>query len=158
MSDVLTRKEIEAIRKRADRATPEPWCFIDVGERDKRFCETITQVEPATKLRPRRLGQTILRHEAQWRIKGQNQQFIVHARTDIPRLLASLEAAEAQVTALEEALPDAGKLEWLADWLDAYDALNPHRHVSTDEHPDEVQRNLRRWASQAREALKESDG
>jgi hypothetical protein len=49
---------------------------------------------------------------------------------------------------LRQALPDPEKLELLAVWVDAID-----RDRGIPVHHDEVQRDLRRWAQAAREAL-----
>ena len=77
-----TVEELKAMIERAEKATPGPWGYVDVGKRETRFCETITQVEPRTKKGI--LGQTILRHQAQWRMNRGNRTFITHTRTDLP--------------------------------------------------------------------------
>lgn len=65
------------------------------------------------------------------------------------------EAAKKRVAELEAALPPAANLEWLADWLDGYDA----RHHATKGPPPcggtvptgrQVQRDLRAYAEAIR--------
>ena len=56
---------------------------------------------------------------------------------DIPRLIDDLRRAR-------DALPPAGKLEGLADWIDVKYPNDPH---------PEVQRDLRKWAAAIRAAL-----
>lgn len=56
--------------------------------------------------------------------------------------------AAARARRLADALPDPGKLELLADWFDVEQARQPERWSG-----DDVQADLRRWASLARAAL-----
>lgn len=44
-------------------------------------------------------------------------------------------------------LPSPDRLRLLADWFDKYDADQRRNKRVTDEYPDEVQRDLRRWAN-----------
>lgn len=86
---------IAEIRERVEKATLGPWCHVRIRpDRPPRKCETITQVLPATKVKRRSYGKTILRHEAEWLMYPSDYKFIAHSREDIPYLLARLEAAE----------------------------------------------------------------
>ena len=94
-------REIQ-IRERAEKATPAPWLYVDLGKRDTHYGETITQRE--RRRGKNRFGETILRHEAQWRMKPANRRFIAHARGDVDWLLEQLEAERALSKRLRETL------------------------------------------------------
>lgn len=77
--------DLEAIKARAEAATEGPW-HIDHDER------TVRAIDPANgKIMFNRAG-TPHRH---WQQQGQaDAEFIAHARDDVPRLVAALEAVE----------------------------------------------------------------
>ena len=84
-------KQISKIEARAATATLGPWCHVRIRpDHPPRKCETITQVLPATQIRHRQYGETILRHEADWLMKPSDQRFLAHARDDVPWLCARL--------------------------------------------------------------------
>ena len=75
----------------------------------------------------------------------------------VPEDIEAKFAAAEREQGLREAMPDPDKLEMLADWFDVDDAEKGRRHSSLatlgGQPPDEVQRELRRWASNARATL-----
>ncbi|BAL77316.1 hypothetical protein [Bradyrhizobium cosmicum] len=72
----LTEEDIEAIKSRRDQATPGPWkSFIEA--REKTSGSDFIQTE----------GEDIYLTGA----TGADQDFIAHARQDIPRLIAEIE-------------------------------------------------------------------
>ena len=54
------------------------------------------------------------------------------------------------------ALPDPVRLEMLADWLDRLDTALAEDGLPKE--PDDIQRDLRRWAVQARAAIAKATG
>ena len=99
------------------------------------------QCAPATK-GPRQLGNTILRHEANWLISPVDRRFLVHARNDVPWLCAQLRAALAGWTETQEAhqaalARDVVSLEEIEaairDWPNQTEALGPIRQLVIEE-------------------------
>jgi len=81
---MVMKEEIAAIRERAERATPGPWEY-------DRLTYAIGQSMPGYIV-----AKSMLRHP--------DAEFIAHARTDVPRLLDALEAAQEREAKLVEAL------------------------------------------------------
>jgi hypothetical protein len=86
----LTQKQLEAIRQRAENATPGPW-YLDDSNRElwnndgKNFIGSI-------------------------RLEKDDTTFIAHARTDIPALLDHIAELEAELARLKDALIEISEL------------------------------------------------
>jgi predicted amidohydrolase YtcJ len=93
----MTAEQLQAIRERADKATPGPWDIILNGHNIK------VERTPA------------------------NIDFIAHARTDIPALLAALDAANARADkAVGDTAPDETETEPVSDFSEEVDGLAAH--------------------------------
>jgi hypothetical protein len=91
----LTQEQLEAIRQRAEKATPGPWEFDGVfycGE----FPYYIDLITGA--------GDIGVRHNKD------DATFIAHARTDIPALLDHIAELEAELACLKDALIEINEL------------------------------------------------
>lgn len=76
---VLTKEELESIRKRAEAATPGPWFWLDDG---RLYSDGADKV----------IGEVIEGKDETWfDLFDANAEFIAHAREDIPKLLAEIE-------------------------------------------------------------------
>lgn len=100
----MTKQELEAIKARADAATPGPWDFVHVyyGE-DTILCVhengTTTAIANA--------------HTVDGEFNGEiNAEFIAHARADIPTLVAEVERQTAYIARLEARLRDLLEFDW----------------------------------------------
>lgn len=87
---------VAAIQQRAEQATPGPWKAEDIGAGTV-ACGVVAES-----------GRVIIEHDF---VAPNNAEFIAHARTDVPALLAHLALLEAQQTAqtwqpIETALKD----------------------------------------------------
>lgn len=104
VSPVLPREERDAIRARAEAATPGPW-VVNVKERTVR---SLADGYDGTEW-----GGTILYDDScgERPIPG-DAYFIAHARTDVPALLDALDAAEAEN---ERLVDEVATAEILAD-------------------------------------------
>ncbi len=71
----LTNDQLEAIRKRAEKATEGPWKVYD------EYCDTVEREED---------GECIARIASRDK-RNDDMEFITHARTDIPKLLAEID-------------------------------------------------------------------
>lgn len=86
----MMQKELDAIRERAEKATPGPWWLggNDVDGPDTGYGE----------LRVATISNTARREQKA------NAEFIAHAREDIPRLLAEIERLQAELKYYKYAL------------------------------------------------------
>jgi hypothetical protein len=93
----LTPEQIEAIRKRAEAATPGPWRAMEEGNQ---YLEGQTKLVSAARVdgisRPWNSWFVVpaVKMEEVCRFISADADFIAHARQDIPALLSALEAAE----------------------------------------------------------------
>ncbi|MDN9011088.1 hypothetical protein QZ287_13680 [Brevibacillus laterosporus] len=108
----MTREEIEAIRKRAEKATEGPWRVVP----GKMVCFDIYDVYD-------KLDRSLIHRE-------EDAKFIAHAREDIPKLLAEIERLQRgwgkAMTYLEQITKITGQLplevlidinQRIGDWL-----------------------------------------
>jgi hypothetical protein len=88
----LTQEQLEAIRQRAEHATPGPWKEDDVtGALVSDIGEDVAVFDA---------GPYIYAHDR----TEANMEFIAHARTDIPALLEHIAELEAELARLKDAL------------------------------------------------------
>lgn len=147
--------DLDAIRKRAEAATPGPWFYnsynavasgpmtrknhelveaphdaagspwTEDGDYPKPWKSLDREYEPGVCRVPPTMGDTATgRHAA-------DAEFIAHARTDVPDLLAALEAAEARAARLRTIIVDSARFctlkgcnhcKWLGNALGALEA------------------------------------
>lgn len=122
MTEPLSKEQLDAIRARADAATPGPWEFdedlVTLHERGPYAWSKIvlTWGDPTGDRDP----------DWEWGLyapDGNDAEFIAHARTDIPALLEHIEAQAAEIAALREAVRNLGgdpDQAWY--WTDAWQA------------------------------------
>jgi hypothetical protein len=110
-SQLMTDAELNAIRERAERATPGPW-VVTCG--DDEYCSTVGGILPETELRrveAEHDGRGDFPENTQWIVvdpgcapvhlaSGDNEEFIAHAREDVPRLLAEIDRLRDEVCKL----------------------------------------------------------
>lgn len=107
MTNRLTTEQLEAIRKRADKATKGPWEVIEEIDGIYGGMNTVViTTKPHTQWAKRivSVGQT-RKH-----VKGDaeaNVEFIAAVREDIPKLLAEVEALTAKISEAESLLSEA---------------------------------------------------
>lgn len=93
MTDPMTPEELRACRERAEAATAGPWRVGSV--------ETYHVFVPcSTCIGPERVFLRFNEHFPH----GADAAFIAHARTDVPRLLATIAARDAQLEAVADVL------------------------------------------------------
>ena len=104
----LSKEQIEAIKARAEKATPGPWTawdhagwyqpYVSVVDTDKK--DIIAPGVPGDETAIGRTWGTRGKYE----IETDNAEFIAHARDDIPYLLSHITAIEADRDRMREAL------------------------------------------------------
>jgi hypothetical protein len=125
----LTDEELAAMQVRADAATPGPWRSWIEG-RDHWGGDTFIQMSGVAE----RASDLYLLFDRAHAAYEADHDFIAHARTDVPRLIAALRAIRAEVERLREALdfyanPEnwepvliqaatpGGPNEWASEWI-----------------------------------------
>lgn len=106
MADRVPEEELKAIRERAEKATEGPWFWRQAYELYDGFHWALHSPESEANNRVIGLKTVAFDHfstEAEWQADP-DVQFIAHARTDIPTLLAEL----TRVTEERDALRDGG--------------------------------------------------
>jgi hypothetical protein len=106
---MLTAKQLEEIRERAEKATKGPWYFTVLGD-----CAQLSPVE-----KPKRIIGDLSIHDGRGNqyknhISGEegfaNTAFIAHSRTDVPALLAEVERLRERNEKLERVAEAASGL------------------------------------------------
>lgn len=95
----MTTDELKAIRERAGKAAGGPWEF----EEQSLYASDYNQFAITTEGRQR----AVFFHSAMWKPKLADLEFITHARTDIPDLLAEVERLQGEVARANRVLEDA---------------------------------------------------
>jgi hypothetical protein len=90
VSPALPREERDAIRARAEAATPGPWDWYGYGETGRTL---YLDNSPYHDL-------NVLKTTDDWPPTDADAEFIAHARSDVPALLDALDAAEAEIERL----------------------------------------------------------
>lgn len=131
MADLLSPEELEEIRQREQAATKGPWLLYSGPLRP----EFPTRVHEITTVS----GRAVVKWggfdgvESPKREIASTARFLAHARTDIPRLLAHIEALEKRAEKKDAALRkvisvEAGAVRWTEAFL-SYEAAEPLRDI-----------------------------
>lgn len=95
MTDPMSPEELRACRERAEAATAGPWSSLPIPGCDRRV---VVSHERGARSRVATV--------CSWDRVAENSAFIAEARTDVPRLLATVDAERAAVAAREERIAE----------------------------------------------------
>ena len=150
-----TEVDLEAIKKRESKATEGPWAWESVAEKSNDWVVGIACAESGAAI----LGHidppddcamvdTIIRHQE----IGANESaaaslsdadFIAHARTDIPALVAALEASEAEVSRLRALVASSSVPQGEMGWRDMASAPKDRTEILVwENHEDGPRRRI----------------
>ena len=139
MTEPLSKEQIDAIRARADAASPAPWhtigfpwaesedadTWVKSGSNDPHIstfvCDCLGMIEPDDEFEPNDFR------------PRENAEFIACARQDVPALLAHIDALEAEIGALREAILNLGgdpDQAWF--WTDRWQQLEREAQEDID--------------------------
>ena len=127
--------DLEAIRERADKATPGPWQWVEkgVGEEWTHHGPDLESATATVKIDRYVMPVAVLRswgHDADGlEVLESDQEFIAHAREDIPALIAEVErlrgllaiAAKSYANTISSEWHDMTPEEAMAEWEQATD-------------------------------------
>jgi len=135
MTEPLSKEQLDAIRQRADAATPGPWRALISEEFDYQWIVVSTNEDVAID------SVCVVGHALSERAE-EDAHFIAAASSDIPALLLYIAALEAEIALLREAIRNLGgdpdqawywTDTWQAKEREADEDLRAGRYVDADD-------------------------